>query len=198
MTDVILFSEDALIESAARKIISLANPALNISNAMGRRGFHHLRSRVSEIRRSSSALKFLIFLDGDELGNMCPGEAITEWFESPQPSNIHVRFAFHEVESWLLADRQNMAQFLSVRVHDIPIVNDQTKHAKEVLVRISRRSRRREIVQDMVPQEGFSSIVGPAYNLRLSEFIETAWDINAAAFGNDSLARACKRIAEIE
>lgn len=197
MTDVILFSEDALIEQAALRIVATQNPNLNVSSVMGKRGFSYFQTRIREIRRSAAVLKFLVFLDGDELGADCPINAIQRWFDEPQPNNIYVRFALQEVESWLLADRINLAAFLNVPENIVPIVRDDAQNTKEVLLQIARRSRNREIVHDLIPQPGFTSVVGPAYNLRLSEFIRGQWDIRAAAGGNDSLARACRRVAAI-
>jgi hypothetical protein len=198
MTEVILFSEDALIEQAAQKIIAIENPKLVVSNLMGRRGFSYFQSRVDQIRRSATSLKFLVFLDGDELGKTCPGDAISKWFHTPQPNNIHVRFAFHEVESWLLADRHNLAEFLNVPTSTVPIIKDHDRDAKEILIRVARRSRSSEIVKDLVPPPGFTSLVGPAYNARVSSFIQTRWDVRAAAEYNQSLARACRRVAAIK
>jgi hypothetical protein len=197
MTDIILFSEDTLIEQAAQKIIAVENPNLTVSNLMGRRGFSYFQSRVGQIRRSAASLKFLVFLDGDELGTTCPSDAINDWFQTRQPQNVYVRFAFHEVESWLLADKHNLAAFLNVSAQAIPAVGDNVQNTKELLVRLARRSRSREIVQDLVPRPGFSSTVGPAYNSRLSEFIQTSWDVRAAAAENESLARACRGVAAI-
>jgi hypothetical protein len=197
MTDVILFSEDILIEQAARRIISVENPRLTVSNAMGRRGFSYFQTRLDQIRRSAASLKFLVFLDGDELGSTCPSDAINSWFQTRQPNNVHIRFACHELESWLLADRDNLASFLNIPAAAIPVVRDDTRNAKELLINLARKSRSREIVQDLVPQKGFTSLVGPAYNVRIIEFIQSRWNIRAAAGGNNSLARACKRVAGI-
>jgi hypothetical protein len=197
MTEVILFSEDTLIEQAALRIIATQNPNLRVSNVMGKRGFAYFQARIREIRRSAVVLKFLVFLDGDALGETCPIDAIEGWFGEPQPNNIYIRFAFHEVESWLLADRGNLAAFLSVPENVVPAVRDDTQNTKELLLQIARRSRNREMVHDLVPQQGFTSVVGPAYNLRLSEFIQRQWDVRSAAAGNDSLARACRRVAAI-
>jgi hypothetical protein len=197
MTNIVLFSEDALIERAAHKIIAVENPKLIVANAMGRRGFAYFQSRVDAIRKSASALKFLVFLDGDELGKTCPGDAIKEWFKAKKPENIHVRFAFHEVESWLLADRENLAKYLGISSSSIPQITDSTRDTKEMLVRLAAKSRNRRIVEDIVPRKGFTATVGPAYNARVSEFIRDAWDVKAAAAANQSLARACKRIAEL-
>lgn len=197
MTDVILFSEDLLLEQAARKVIAVENPSLNISSVMGRRGFSYFRDRVPQIQRSSAQLKFLVFLDGDELGKTCPSDAINSWFGSGCPRNIFVRFAFHEVESWLLSDRENMAAFLKVPTSRIPAANDDVRNTKELLVQLARRSKDRSIVQDLVPPAGFTSVVGPGYNVRITEFIRSNWDVQAAATQNESLARACRRVSKI-
>jgi hypothetical protein len=197
MADAILFSEDVLIERAAHKIIATQNPGLIVATAMGRRGFGYFERRIEAIRRSASSLRFLVFLDGDELGPKCPSDAINEWFGTRHPNNICVRFAFHEVESWLLADRENLADYLGISLSNIPVVTDETRDTKELLVRLAGKSRNRKIVDDIVPPKGFTSKVGPAYNARVAEFIQTAWDVKAAATANQSLARACKRIAEL-
>ena len=198
MTDIILFSEDTLIEQAAQKIIACENSELTVSNLMGRRGFSYFKSRVDQIRRSATSLKFLVFLDGDELGATCPSDAIKGWFQTTEPDNIYVRFAFHEVESWLLADRHNLAEFLNVPISAVPVVTDNDRNTKETLIQLARRSRSREIVQDLVPTSGFTSSVGPAYNSRISKFIQTGWDVRTAAKSNSSLARACRRVAAIK
>jgi hypothetical protein len=39
MTEIILFSEDTLIEQAAQKIIAVENPKLTVSNVMGGAAF---------------------------------------------------------------------------------------------------------------------------------------------------------------
>jgi hypothetical protein len=195
MTNVILFSEDVLIEQAARKIIAVENPQLNISNVMGKRGFSYFQTRLPEIRRSANSLKFLVFLDGDELGQTCPSDAINDWFQTRHPNNVHIRFALHEVESWLLADSGNLAGFLNIPGGAIPAVNDDSRDTKELLIQLARQSRSRDVVSDLVPRAGFTSVVGPAYNARVTEFIQKAWDVRAAASRNNSLARACRAIA---
>ncbi len=197
MANVILFSEDVLIEQAARKIIAVENPRLNIANVMGKRGFSYFETRLPEIRRSAASLKFLVFLDGDELGQTCPSDAINNWFQERHPNNVHIRFAFHEVESWLLADSGNVAAFLNIPARAIPDVRDGTPNTKELLVQLARRSRSRDVVSDLVPRAGYTSAVGPAYNARVTEFIQKAWDVRAAADRNSSLARACRAIARL-
>src|SRR5262249_714543 len=156
---------------AARRLIRELKPQLAITQVMGNKGFHYFESRRTEIARSSRKLKFLIFLDGDELGDQCAGEKILEWFGELKPRNIYLRFAFQEVENWILADRQNISSFLGVSDSRIPHVDDNFPNAKEALINAARGSRIKAIREDLVPHPRHSSRVGPAYNPRMVEYL---------------------------
>ena len=58
------------------------------------------------------------------------------------------------------------------------------------MVELARRSRRRDIRDDMVPRERSGRSVGPAYPSRLIEYVESPWRPEAAARQADSLRRA--------
>ena len=194
---MILFSEDQLLEAAIRKIISVKNPAITISGTMGNRGYDFFAQRLPEIRRSAQGVRFIIVLDGDRLGDDCPGETIQSWFGDPPNPNVCVRFACQEVENWFLADRTNIASFLKINVATIPAVSDATADAKELVLRLAGRSRDRTILSDFLPQRGQTSPIGPGYIPRWWEFAHNHWDIQAASENSASLRRACAAIASI-
>jgi len=58
------------------------------------------------------------------------------------------------------------------------------------MVNLARRSRCKDIRDDMVPREGNGRVVGPAYPSRLREYVETSWRPREAAQRSDSLRRA--------
>ena len=195
---MILFTEDVLLENAIRKIASEKNNDLEISSTMGNRGFSYFFLRRAEIGRSARSLRFLIALDGDELRGTCAGDAIRSWFGSEKPQNLCIRFAYQEVENWLLSDRTNLADFLGISPAKIPLIDDTCSDAKEMLVQLARSSRNREIREDLVPQSGHTAKIGPAYNLRMREFIVQHWDIDAACTQSESLLRACREIGSLD
>lgn len=105
------------------------------------------------------------------------------------------RVAVRETEAWLMADCERLAQFLGVRRSWIPGDPEAVDDPKTTLVDLARRSRRRDIREDMVPRAGSGRSVGPAYNSRLIEFATDrlrGWRPDVAAAGADSLAR-CRR-----
>jgi len=192
---MILFSEDRLLEQAARRIVAVSAPAASISTVMGNRGYDYFRSSLPSIRRSLNGVKFLVFLDGDMLGGRCPVEQIQDWFGDDPSQNLCLRFAIHEVETWLLCDKQNLAAFLAISPNIIPQIDDTKLNTKEILLNCARRSRDRSLRDDLLPANGHTSAIGPAYNLRLTEFIVKHWDIEAARQESSSLDRACKAVA---
>jgi hypothetical protein len=99
-----------------------------------------------------------------------------------------------EVESWVLADRAQFSSFLSVPEHRIPANTDQIPQPKEFIVTLARRSRRKDIREDLVPAVGSTAPVGPAYNPRLAAFVVDSWDPTAASGASPSLARAVERL----
>jgi len=63
---------------------------------------------------------------------------------------------------------------------------------KERLVAIVRESRWRERREAIVPHPDSGRSAGPAYTSVLTDFVATAWDVEAAASGAPSLARALR------
>jgi len=105
------------------------------------------------------------------------------------------RVAVREIESWLLADRERLAKFLSVRVSRIPLDLEKLDSPKSTMVEIARHSRRRGIREDMVPRPGSGRKVGPAYTSQLIEFAgdsKRGWRPTVAAKTSDSLNRCVR------
>ena len=119
-----------------------------------------------------------------------------KWLDSPAP-RMCFRIAVRAVETWLLADRQRLAQFLSIPVSRIPPVLEAVDDPKLLLVNLARHSRQRATREDMVPRQRSGRKVGPAYASRLMEFVEdttTGWRPDVAAEESDSLKRCLHRL----
>jgi hypothetical protein len=118
----------------------------------------------------------------------------------PAPSNrMLFRVAVRAIESWLLADRERVADFLSVSVDRVPTDPDGEVDPKRTLVNIARYSRRGAIRRDVVPTERAGRRVGPAYEARLIEFVvdqTKGWRPSAAAARSDSLRRCLAALAQ--
>jgi hypothetical protein len=104
---------------------------------------------------------------------------------------MYFRVAVREVESWILADRATLAQFLGVTVGKVPRDPDTLDNPKREIVNLAQHSRRREIREDMVPRPKSGRIEGPAYASRVIEYASTLWRPSVAAKYSDSLRRCC-------
>jgi len=98
------------------------------------------------------------------------------------------------VESWLLADRQACASFLGVPVAQLPFRPDDEPDPKQTLVNLARRSRWRQIREDLVPAENSTSRIGKNYNGQLTRLIMTAWNAQRANQHSPSIARAIRAL----
>jgi hypothetical protein len=156
----------------------------------GRQGKAYLRHHITRYNAAArhSSWAVLIDLDNDAA---CAPTLQKKWLASPAP-RMCFRIAVRAVETWLLADRQRFAQFLSIPVSRIPPVLESVDDPKLLLVNLARHSRKRAMREDMVPRQRSGRKVGPAYASRLMEFVEdttTGWRPDVAAEESDSLKR---------
>lgn len=108
----------------------------------------------------------------------------------PAPSRFMCfRVAVRAVEAWLLADREKMAQFLGVAVAKVPRRPDSLDDPKRIIVDLARRSRRRDVREDMVPRPKSGRSEGPAYASRIVEFVQGIWRPDVAEANSESLHR---------
>jgi len=105
-----------------------------------------------------------------------------------------LRIAVRMVESWLLADRQNIVTYLSVPLTLIPLAPDTLENPKREIVNLARRSPRRDIREDIVPDVGSSGVVGPGYTTQMQLFIRDHWNPLTAQAVSASLRRAISAV----
>jgi hypothetical protein len=190
---MILAIEDTLSEVVARKLLSVVRPDISVEVAIGNQGRGYLQNRARELNRAAAAVPVFLLADLDR-PLPCPVDLINSWISGSPQRHFFCRFAVMEVESWILADRARFANFLSVPEHRIPGNTDEIHSPKELIVSLARRSRRKDIRDDLVPATGSTSPVGPAYNPRLASFVAGSWNPLVAMEASPSLARAVRRL----
>ena len=99
-----------------------------------------------------------------------------------------------EIESWIMADREAFAKFFAVPIHHIPTNTDAILQPKELIVSMARRSKRKDVRQDLVPAQGATSAVGPGFNSRVISFVSAEWNAERAAPASPSLRRSIERL----
>lgn len=187
----ILAVEGLLDEAVAVKI--LKHFKIEVSQTLGREGQGFLKKKAQKLNQVAKQCPVLILTDQDSPAQ-CPPELIRSWVKGEQSSNLLLRVAVMEVESWVMADRSRFADFLSIPLHRVPQETDAIPQPKKCLVSLARLSRKKNLQEDLVPAPGATSKVGPNYNSRLGEFVRDLWSVNAAAAASPSLARTLARL----
>lgn len=178
--------EGMVDEVVARRLVAHAGG--QIGAIYGKNGKSALRNRIDGYNNAARYAAWLVLVDLDE-DAQCAPLMRDMWVPDPAP-NLCFRIAVREVEAWLMADAQTLARYLAVKQGGIPRDPEQLPRPKDAMVNLARASRRKSIVNDMVPGERSGRRVGRAYSSRMMEYIERYWRPDVAAERADSLSQA--------
>ena len=124
----------------------------------------------------------------------CPADLIRALLPVAHSAKLLLRVAVMEIESWLLADADGLAQFLAISRNIVPDEPDSVEQPKELIVSLARKSKRKDIREDLVPLPGDIRKVGAAYNPRLLAFVRSDWSLERAAAASPSLRKTVDRL----
>jgi hypothetical protein len=158
--------------------------------AYGGHGKLNLRDRVSGYARAADYTPWLILVDLDH-DQECAPPLLADW-HVPDASLLCFRIVVRAVEAWLLADPERFADFFRVSRSRIPADPESLDDPKRSVVDLTRRARRRDIRQDMVPRPGSGRPIGAGYVSRIIEFAEQRWRPDVAMQNAESLRRAVR------
>jgi hypothetical protein len=187
-------------EAVGDRLIVFSGHALGTAYN-SRRGCDYIRTRAAKFHPlATDVAGVLVLTDFRDAKTLCPPSALQAylWDKVPHPApSFLCRFAVNELESWLMADRQGLAEFLHVSLNRMPREPEQETFPKRTLVNIARRSKKSSIKEGMAPPSGHNASVGPEYTTLLREFIVRYWNIEAAMTHAPSLARCVRRLREL-
>ena len=197
MTDIpiSLATEDELSEAVLSQLLEKSGRYLIGASYRGG-GFGYLKRTIAGWNRAAIGTPLVVLTDLDSAE--CPPRLIAEWLPVPKHHNLLFRVAVREVESWLLADRIQLADFLHVRPNLLPLEPDSLPDPKASLIAVARQSRLRLLREAIVPKPGSTAKIGPDYNGQLGRFVRQRWDIEEARANSISLQRAWNRIVSFE
>jgi len=135
---------------------------------------------------------YVIFRDLDRDGEGCPVTLRAQLVEhTPGESpDLLIRIVDQCIESWILADRQGVAEFCE---RPIASVRPCDSRPKDQLLRLFQKAQ----FKDAVLREGGKLAFGPAYALHLQRLMTDHWSIERAAVESDSLRRALERLTDL-
>lgn len=184
--------EDELSAAVMRKLIQATGRNFVISRIMNARGYGRLKADMGKFKTASHVLPHVVLTDLDQYP--CPPALLADWKALALPPRLLLRIAVREVEAWLLADREGIAAFLSVAKGKVPQNPEAEADPKRTLINLARRSRKKRLALELIPETGSSASIGPFYNARLSEFVNSSWDVERARTVSPSLDRALCRL----
>ena len=192
MAIVNLLIEGEIDEIVAQKIIGELGH--QIGTSYGKKGSGYIKNKIQDFNKSAQSICYLALVDLDKYN--CPPEVILSWL--PHKNNLMIfRVVVREIESWLLADRNNIAKFLNFSVDKIPTNPENENDPKQKLVNIARNSRSSQIRSSLVPEKNSTAQVGKLYTSEMKRFVSEFWDINSARVNSPSLNKCFERLREI-
>jgi len=141
---------------------------------------------------------WLVLVDLDQ-DFACASSFAQAWLPAPSKF-MRFRVVVRQAESWLLSDAERFSRFFAVRRSAVPGNPDDLEDAKQALLNVVHGSRRRAVVDDMVPRPRSGRRVGVAYTSRLIEFasdVEGGWRPDVAATTSPSLEKCLGRLREL-
>lgn len=194
-TEILLIVEDELSEAVMRKVVAECCPSLSIGERVIRtNGFGNMKASIERYKNACNVLPHVVLTDLDQ--HACPTALMNSWGLKRVPPRMLFRIAVRSIESWVLADRDKIADYLLVaksKVHPSP---DELPDSKQALVALARKGRQRRLALEICPELGSAARQGPLYNAHLTRFVATNWRVNEAAASSESLARTRTRLVE--
>lgn len=135
---------------------------------------------------------YVIFRDLDRDGEGCPVTLRAELVErTPGESpDLLIRIVDQCIESWILADRQGVAEFCD---RSVASVKPPASHHKPYLLRMMKDAK----LKDAVEEKGRELDFGPMYGHYLERLMTRYWSAARAVTESDSLRRALERLTDL-
>jgi hypothetical protein len=179
--------EGNMDEAAAIRIIEAAGHTHG--TCFGKKGCGYIEKKIQQFNLTAHHIHYLALVDFMDTKLDCPAEVISNWLPY-QHSKMVFRVVVRELESWLLADRSNLAKFLKINIAMLPLDPEQISDPKLSLVNLARKSKSARIRDALVPSTGSTAQEGKLYASEMKTFITEIWDIESARKTAQSLDKA--------
>jgi len=183
--------EGLIDEAVARRIIVSSGHEFGV--CYGKKGIGYIQQKIQKFNASAPRGLMLTLVDFMDTQLFCPPDVVHQWLPHRHP-NMIFRVVVKEIESWLLADRVNFADFLHVSLSRIPANPEQLDDPKQTVVNLARHSRSKHIKEALMPGRATSAPVGKLYASEMISFIQNQWDVRVARGNAPSLNRCMSKL----
>ena len=185
--------------AAASKLLPFCGHA--VGTVYGEKGYAYIKNNAAAFRwLATNNSGVLVLTDLRDAGSECLHMALQKYVYDKLPNppeNYIFHFSVNELESWLLADREGIAQYLEIDISRIPVLPDHETNPKECLINLARRSKRKFIREGIAPPAKHRSLAGPEYVPLMRQYIYNYWDIKNAVINSPDLRRCVNRLNKI-
>ncbi len=195
LNSVILVVEDRLSDAVSTKI--LEHFGVEIVKRIIYQGNSYLQRKAQSYNQAAYEECGIFMLTDLDSPEVCPPTLIQSWIKGRLNRWFFLRVAVMEVESWIMADREAVANFLAIPTNRIPTNTDEISSPKEFLISLPRRSKKTRLRDALVPAEkDRSAKTGNEYTPLLSQFVRDRWNLQRAASVSPSLKRTLDRLSQ--
>ncbi len=187
--------EGGIDEAVAVRIIQTAGHIPGV--CYGKKGYGYIRDKIQGFNRAVQQIPCLALVDFMDTGLVCAAEVVARWLPN-RHANMYFRVVVREIESWLLADRTNLARFLRISITRLPATPEQIVDPKLTLINLARHSTSGRIREALVPEQGSTAQVGKLYTSELKRFVSEDWDLQIARTNAPSLDRCLRRLEGLD
>jgi len=192
---VSIAAEDILGLSALRKIIE-TETSLSIENEINAQGSLNLKKRVRTYNQAAAYSPFIVITDLDK--KQCPKKVLEQWLAGITVNdNFIFRICVQEIETWMIADRDNFSRYFKIPLARIPTSVERINDPKEFILELVRKNSPLSIREMVLPAKNSNGKTGRLYNTVFQIYISEHWYITAAQASSTSLKRAVSRIREM-
>lgn len=189
-----LLVEGLLDEAIAVSLLSHTGHETGVT--FGKKGWTYIERRVQAFDRACGSDGLLTLVDFMDTKMNCPATILDTWIPNRNPRHLF-RVVIREIESWILADRAAIADFLRVPLAKVPTQPELLVDPKLTLINLARTSRSRSIRTGLVPREGYAASEGPLYSSEMTRFVNDHWSAPVAALQSASLSKCIERLRQL-
>lgn len=194
MKRILVVGEDGLCCALGERLVATCLPEWQLAGtSIDTRGRTRLAPALPRYAQQALHVQPVLCVadtDGD-----CAVDLAAAWLSRQAPPALLLRLAVTEAESWLIADREGLAQTLAIPQNRLPHRPDEEPDPKGLIVAQAARSSLRVIREELVSATDRNK-PGTGYNLHLCGFARSRWEARRAAERSPSLARAVRRLDE--
>ena len=196
---ITLAVEDTLSEAVAIRLVNDYLPGVAVREVVGRQGIGHIRRRMRDLNQIALYQNPVLVLADLDRPDDCAANRVRQLVgRLMMSSGVLIRIAVLEIESWLLADREGIAKWMSVAINAVPRSVETLQDPKREFSQLAARCRIRRLRDGIAPYEVRGTHrTGPEYNGLLGEFVTHHWNPETARRNSHSLDRSIIRIAEL-